>query len=290
MAEVAHRRSRPGSPRGAARAPLWRGARPCPTRRRRAGSSPTSPASTSTPTSRRAATVEALERRRRRRAAVVMPLRRAAEQLGELRARAARLAGPGRGPVRRPQRGRLARRRARLRAPRRAARASRSEIEVQSTPTAPALDWRTLIVLEEGAEAEVWERYALRRATRSRGCFNAVVELERRPRRRRCATSASRSSPSRPGSSPPSAPRSSATPRLDWVGARLRLGPRQGADGDQARRPGLRGHASPAPTPAAAGQHLDFDTTQEHAAPRHDLRPRLPRRPRRPARPRSGAG
>ena len=37
-----------------------------------------------------------------------------------------------------------------------------------------ALNWRVLVVLEEGAEAEVWEQYARRPR---RGLFNTVVEL-----------------------------------------------------------------------------------------------------------------
>src|SRR5688500_10678325 len=38
------------------------------------------------------------------------------------------------------------------------------------------VDWRALIVLEEGAEAEVWERY-VSDGDESEGLFNGVVEL-----------------------------------------------------------------------------------------------------------------
>ena len=67
-------------------------------------------------------------------------------------------------------------------------------------------------------------------------------------------------------------------PRLDR--ARLRLGQRQGADGDQARRAGLRGaghrrlRQRPGPAP-----RLRHDPGARR--PEHLLRPRLPRRPRR---------
>ena len=40
-----------------------------------------------------------------------------------------------------------------------------------------ALNWRVLIVLEEGAEAEVWEQYAQHRA----GLFTTVVDPCRSP-------------------------------------------------------------------------------------------------------------
>ena len=71
--------------------------------------------------------------------------------------------------------------------------------------------------------------------------------------------------------------------------ARLRLGPRQGADGDQARRAAARARGSPAPTPATAPS-TSTTTRPRSTRAEHHLRPRLPRRPRRPARPRSGAG
>ena len=64
-------------------------------------------------------------------------------------------------------------------------------------------------MLGEGAEAEVWERYAS--AGRATGCFNGVVELvvgDGANLRYVCEQELSE----RAGSSPPSAPRSSATP------------------------------------------------------------------------------
>ena len=124
------------------------------------------------------------------------------------------------------------------------------------------IEWRALIVLGEGAEAEVWERYASRRA---RALFNGVVELvvgDGANLRYVCEQELSDAElgvrdPARRG-------RPRRQPRVGR--ARLRLGARQGADGDQARRPRLDAPRSPAPTPATATQHLDYDTTQEHAA------------------------
>ena len=150
-----------------------------------------------------------------------------------------------------------------------------------------SLNWRTLIVLEEGAEAEVWEQY-LSAAEDADGLFNTVVELvvgQNARLRYVCGQGLSEKSwifgTQRAGGR---------ARRLARLGrARLRLGPRQGPDGDQARRPGRRARRSPAPTRATARQHLDFDTTQEHAAPNttSDLAFRGPAR--RPRRPRSGA-
>ena len=57
----------------------------------------------------------------------------------------------------------------------------------------------------------------LRRRRRRRACFNGGHRADRRRRARTSATSATRTSPRAPGSSPPSAPRSSATRNLDWV-------------------------------------------------------------------------
>ena len=88
----------------------------------------------------------------------------------------------------------------------------------------------------------------------------------RRPERAACATSARRTSTSARGSSAPSAPRSRATAR--WSGSRSASAP---AAARCARR---RCWPARAPTRKVTGayaphgrQHVDFDTTQEHAAP-----------------------
>ena len=80
-----------------------------------------------------------------------------------------------RGPLRRPQRRRLERRRVRLRAPRRGRSTAPCSLSAVQAADGSAPHRRTLIVLEEGAEAEVWEQY---------------LSAERRPRRR-CSTPSS---------------------------------------------------------------------------------------------------
>ena len=118
-------------------------------------------------------------------------------------------------------------------------------------------------MLEEGAEAEVWERY-LSADRETASLFNGVTEL---------IVGAGREPPLRLRPSPLPASWVFATQRAEverdgvaGVGrARLRLRQRQGPDGDQARRRG----PSAKVTGAYVGngrQHLDYDTTQEHAA------------------------
>jgi Fe-S cluster assembly protein SufD len=126
------------------------------------------------------------------------------------------------------------------------------------------LDRRTLIVLEEGAEAEVWEQY-LSASEDVAAVFNTVVELvvgDNARLRYVCGQSlserswifgAQRAEVGRDG-------------RLDWVAlgfgsarGRVRMETRLGGDGADARVTGAY---------ATHGrQHIDFDTTQEHAAP-----------------------
>ena len=126
------------------------------------------------------------------------------------------------------------------------------------------LDRRTLIVLEDGAEAEVWEQY-LSRGDDVEGVFNTVSELvvgDNARLRFVCGQSlserswifgAQRAEVGRDG-------------RLDWVAlgfgsarGRVRMDTRLGGQGADARVTGAY---------ATHGrQHIDFDTTQEHAAP-----------------------
>jgi len=130
--------------------------------------------------------------------------------------------------------------------------------------TGTELHRRTLIVLERGAQAEVWEQY-LSASNDVEGLFNTVVELvvgENATLRYVCGQSlsehswifgAQRAEVGRDGS-------------LDWVAlgfgsasGRVRMETRLGGAGADARVTGAY---------ATRGrQHIDFDTTQEHAAP-----------------------
>jgi Fe-S cluster assembly protein SufD len=126
------------------------------------------------------------------------------------------------------------------------------------------LDRRTLIVIEEGAQAEVWEQY-LSASPDVEGLFNTVVELvvaDNARLRYVCGQDLSerswifgtqRAEVGRDGS-------------LDWVAfgfgsarGRVRMETRLSGPGADARVTGA--YAS------HARQHIDFDTTQEHAAP-----------------------
>ena len=122
------------------------------------------------------------------------------------------------------------------------------------------IEWRTLIVLGEGSEAEVWERYA----SEGDGLFNAAVELvvgDGSNLRYVCQQEISdegwvfatqRAEVGRDAN-------------LDWVA--LGFG---SAHGKVRMETKLAGRGSSARvTGAYAGdgtQHLDYDTTQEHAA------------------------
>jgi Fe-S cluster assembly protein SufD len=126
------------------------------------------------------------------------------------------------------------------------------------------LDRRTLIVIDEGAQAEVWEQY-LSGADDLDGVFNTVVELvvsDNARLRYVCGQSlaerswlfgAQRAELGRDA-------------RLDWVAlgfgsarGRVRMQTRLGGEGAEARVTGAYA--------THARQHIDFDTTQEHAAP-----------------------
>jgi Fe-S cluster assembly protein SufD len=127
-----------------------------------------------------------------------------------------------------------------------------------------SLNWRTLIVLEEGAEAEVWEQY-LSADPGLDALFNTVVELVVGANARLryvCGQGLSEKSwifgtqravVERDGS-------------LDWVA--LGFGSARGKVRMETNLAGEGSHGKV--TGAYAGharQHLDFDTTQEHAAP-----------------------
>jgi Fe-S cluster assembly protein SufD len=138
------------------------------------------------------------------------------------------------------------------------------QIEVPVDASGTAVNWRTLIVLEEGAEAEVWEHWS------SPGddvdaMLNSVVELAvgqaatlRYVNTQDISEQAwifatQRAQVERDG-------------RLDWAAlgfgsarGKVRMETKLAGPGSEARVTG--GYAG------GPGQHLDFDTLQEHAAP-----------------------
>jgi Fe-S cluster assembly protein SufD len=127
-----------------------------------------------------------------------------------------------------------------------------------------ALGFRTLIVLEEGAEAEVWEQWLATHPERS-GLFNTVTELWVGPGATlRYVTAQGLGEHSWVFATQRAEVERDAN--LDWVA--LGFGSSRGKVRMETR---LAGPGSTARvTGAYAGdneQHLDFDTTQEHAAP-----------------------
>ena len=126
------------------------------------------------------------------------------------------------------------------------------------------LNQRTLVVLEEGAQAEVWEQF-LSATDELDGVFNAVTELivgDGARLRYVCGQGLSERSWIF-GAQRAQLGRDAG---LDWVAlgfgsarGRVRMETRLGGEGAEARVTGA--YAS------HARQHIDFDTTQEHAAP-----------------------
>jgi Fe-S cluster assembly protein SufD len=122
------------------------------------------------------------------------------------------------------------------------------------------IEWRVLIVLEEGAEAEVWERYA----SEGDGLFNGVVELvvgdganlryvcEQELSSEGWVFATQRAEVGRDAN-------------LEWVA--LGFGSARGKVRMETK---LAGRGSSAKVTGAyvgdGTQHLDYDTTQEHAA------------------------
>ncbi len=128
----------------------------------------------------------------------------------------------------------------------------------------PGIEHRTLIVIEDGAQAEVWEQW-LSPDDQGDGVFNSVVELAvgsgarlryinaQALSERTWIFGAHRAEVGRDGA-------------LDWVSlgfgsarGRVRMETRLGGPGAEAR---VTGAYAP-----HGRQHIDFDTTQEHAAP-----------------------
>jgi Fe-S cluster assembly protein SufD len=138
------------------------------------------------------------------------------------------------------------------------------QIEVPLSENGSALHWRTLVVLEEGAEAEVWEHWSSP-SDDVDALLNSVVELWvgqaatlRYVNTQDISESSwifatQRAQVERDG-------------RLDWTAlgfgsanGKVRMETNLAGPGSEARVTG--GYAG------GPGQHLDYDTTQEHAAP-----------------------
>ncbi|HEX5713223.1 MAG TPA: Fe-S cluster assembly protein SufD [Solirubrobacterales bacterium] len=137
-------------------------------------------------------------------------------------------------------------------------------IEVPVERDGAAVGWRTLVVLEEGAEAEVWEHWSSP-GDEVDGLLNSVVELSvgqaatlryvntQDISERAWIFATQRAQVERDG-------------QLDWAAlgfgsarGKVRMETKLAGPGSEARVTG--GYAG------GPGQHLDYDTTQEHAAP-----------------------
>ncbi|MEX2108007.1 MAG: Fe-S cluster assembly protein SufD [Solirubrobacterales bacterium] len=137
-------------------------------------------------------------------------------------------------------------------------------VELPLDEDGAAVSWRTLVVLEEGAEAEVWE-HCSSQGDETEALINSVVELHvgqaatlryistQDISERAWIFATQRAQVERDG-------------RLDWTAlgfgsarGKVRMETNLAGPGSEARVTG--GYAG------GPGQHLDFDTTQEHAAP-----------------------
>jgi Fe-S cluster assembly protein SufD len=138
------------------------------------------------------------------------------------------------------------------------------ELSAVQASAGSALNWRTLVVLGEGAEAEVWEQY-LSATDGGTALFNSVVELVVGPGatlRYVCGQGLSvgswvfgtqRAEVARDGT-------------LEWVA--LGFGSSRGKVRMETKLDGQGSSAKVTGAYAGTGtQHLDYDTTQEHAAP-----------------------
>jgi Fe-S cluster assembly protein SufD len=120
--------------------------------------------------------------------------------------------------------------------------------------------WRTLIVLEEGAEAEVWERYR----GSGEGLFTAVTEVVVGPGANLRYVCEQRLDPSAWIFATQRA-ELARDASLEWIA--LGFGSARGKVRMETKLAGPGSSARVTGAYAGAGrQHLDFDTTQEHAA------------------------
>jgi Fe-S cluster assembly protein SufD len=137
-------------------------------------------------------------------------------------------------------------------------------VELPLDEAGAAIGWRTVVVLEEGAEAEVWE-HCSSAGDETDALLNSVVELHvgqaatlryistQDISERAWIFSSQRAQVERDG-------------RLDWTAlgfgsarGKVRMETNLAGPGSEARVTG--GYAG------GPGQHLDYDTTQEHSAP-----------------------
>jgi Fe-S cluster assembly protein SufD len=195
--------------------------------------------------------------------AVVLPLREAAERLGDIVYERFGSLVPAEDPF-------VARNEANWRdgvlvyVPRGERLTEPVRLSVLQEAAGSALDWRALIILEEGAEAEVWERYASSADGDAPSLFNGVVELwvgpdaslryvcEQELSERSWVFATQRAELERDAS-------------LEWVA--LGFGSARGKVRMETKLAGAGASARVTGAYAGAGaQHLDFDTTQEHAA------------------------
>ena len=127
-----------------------------------------------------------------------------------------------------------------------------------------SLNWRTLIVVEEGAEAEVWEQY-LSANDDVDGLFNVVTEIVVGPnaKLRYVSGQALNEKSWIFGTQRAVVDRDAS---LEWVA--LGFGSARGKVRMETNLAGAGADAKVTGAYAGRGrQHLDFDTTQEHAAP-----------------------
>ena len=137
-------------------------------------------------------------------------------------------------------------------------------VEIPLDEDGVAVNWRTLIVLEEGAEAEVWE-HCSSPDDNVDGLLNSVVELHvgQAATLRYVSTQDISESAWIFATQRAEVERDA---RLDWTAlgfgsarGKVRMETKLAGPGSEARVTG--GYAG------GPGQHLDYDTTQEHAAP-----------------------
>jgi Fe-S cluster assembly protein SufD len=137
-------------------------------------------------------------------------------------------------------------------------------IEVPVDADGTAVSWRTLIVLEEGAEAEVWEHWSSP-DDEVDALLNSVVELSvGQAATLRYINTQDLSEKTWIFATQRAQVERDA--RLDWTAlgfgsanGKVRMDTKLAGPGSEARVTG--GYAG------GPGQHLDYDTTQEHAAP-----------------------
>ncbi len=138
------------------------------------------------------------------------------------------------------------------------------KVEVEVADDGAAVGWRTLVVLEEGAEAEVWEHWSSP-GDETDALLNSVVELHVGQAATLRYTNTQDIS-ERSWIFATQRAQIDRDARLDWTAlgfgsgsGKVRMETNLAGPGSEARVTG--GYAG------GPGQHLDYDTTQEHSAP-----------------------